>query len=433
MLKLKYTEVTILQRINRSRSQFYLYRTTHSPGNPISNGHRLYQKLDHSRTVVYQVSESLDARTFKKVEDKESVLRKTQQLADQAVSYILPKGYPHSVRNGYSTFIKGQITSNTLSTAAGVLSMQSLLYAMSIGMGVGSGGMDSAGGSLALAATLNWVIKDGLGQLGGVVFASFVSNRFDADPKRWRLLATLSMDLASFIELLTPLAPAYFLLIASVANIGKNVSFLAASASRAAIHKSFALQENLADVTAKTGSQSIMSSLAGTSLGVGISAGLGSAAAASGWDPYCATVGAYCALSSVSIAATYWSLTHVTITSLSRGRLDYLLWRHFEESALLHPLHSSVPVPVPLVLSSLSLSSSDSAATVRSMAASIRHERALISPEGLRLVESLLGAPALPLTGTGAGACGLTLPPLHVGADLSIAFSAGPAQFEVIC
>jgi hypothetical protein len=42
------------------------------------------------------------------------------------------------------------------------------------------------GGSEALpmAATLNWVVKDGLGQLGGVVFASVVSNRFDADPKR---------------------------------------------------------------------------------------------------------------------------------------------------------------------------------------------------------------------------------------------------------
>ena len=36
-------------------------------------------------------------------------------------------------------------------------------------------------------------------------------------------------------------------------NIGKNISFLAASASRAAIHKSYAKHENLADITAKTG------------------------------------------------------------------------------------------------------------------------------------------------------------------------------------
>ena len=50
-----------------------------------------------------------------------------------------------------------------------------------------------------------------------------VSNRFDADPKRWRMLASLSMDVASFIELLTPFFPGYFLPLASVANVGKYV------------------------------------------------------------------------------------------------------------------------------------------------------------------------------------------------------------------
>jgi hypothetical protein len=38
----------------------------------------------------------------------------------------------------------------------------------------------NTGGSEALpmAATLNWVVKDGLGQLGGVVFASVVSQGY---------------------------------------------------------------------------------------------------------------------------------------------------------------------------------------------------------------------------------------------------------------
>ncbi|CAE7441460.1 RUS4, partial [Symbiodinium microadriaticum] len=74
------------------------------------------------------------------------------------------------------------------------------------------------------------------------------------------------MDVSSFIELLTPLCPAYFLPLASIANIGKNISFLSASASRAAIHKSFAIHENLADITAKSGSQTVLASLLGTSL-----------------------------------------------------------------------------------------------------------------------------------------------------------------------
>ena len=102
-----------------------------------------------------------------------------------------------------------------------------------------------------------------------MIFASVVSNRFDADPKRWRMVASLSMSFASLLEMSTPLAPSYFLPIASVANVGKNISFLAASASRAAIHRSFAIKENLADITAKAGSQSILSSTIGTAIGVG--------------------------------------------------------------------------------------------------------------------------------------------------------------------
>ena len=237
---------------------------------------------------------------------------KVRHFTDASISYFLPKGYPASVRPGYVMYVRGQMLSMMLSTAGGVLSMQALLHAVGLGAG-----------AIPLAATLNWVIKDGLGQLGGVIFASFVSNRFDADPKRWRMASTLAMDSASFIELLTPLAPQYFLLLASIANIGKNISFLAASASRAAIHKSFAIQENLADLTAKTGSQSIVSSLLGTSLGVSVAALIG--------DQFHCTVAAYCVCSTVSIAVTYRSLTHVTITSLSLQRLDFMLHDYFEQ------------------------------------------------------------------------------------------------------
>ena len=55
------------------------------------------------------------------------------------------------------------MVSVTLSSAGDVLSMQAMLSAI----GVGSG-------SIPLAATLNWILKDGLGQLGGVIFASMV-------------------------------------------------------------------------------------------------------------------------------------------------------------------------------------------------------------------------------------------------------------------
>jgi len=46
-------------------------------------------------------------------------------------------------------------------------------------------------------------------------------------------------------------------------STGKNVSFLAASASRAAIHNVLSLKGNLADVTAKSGAQAILACMVG--------------------------------------------------------------------------------------------------------------------------------------------------------------------------
>ena len=65
------------------------------------------------------------------------------------------------------------------------------------------------------------MIKDGLGHLGGVFYAAFVSDRFDSEPKRHRLRSVLAMQAASLLELVTPLWPNMFLLIASLSNVGK--------------------------------------------------------------------------------------------------------------------------------------------------------------------------------------------------------------------
>jgi hypothetical protein len=95
---------------------------------------------------------------------------------------------------------------------------------------------------------------------------------FDSDPKRWRMLAAMALDAATLMEILSPLCPSSLILpVASVANIGKNIGFLTASASRAALHQSVAITGNLGDVTAKAGSQAIMASLIGTSVGIGLS------------------------------------------------------------------------------------------------------------------------------------------------------------------
>jgi hypothetical protein len=48
-----------------------------------------------------------------------------------------------------------------------------------------------------------WVLKDGLGQLGGILFASRYGSNFDEDIKKWRFMSVLSLNAAIYVEILT--------------------------------------------------------------------------------------------------------------------------------------------------------------------------------------------------------------------------------------
>ena len=256
------------------------------------------------KRVIYEYKNGYISK--KKEQESEMNLKSLVGLGyAKTLNTFVPKGFPHSVSANYGSYATGHFISSIFSSAGGVLSMQALLH----GVGLGAG-------AIPLAAALNWVIKDGLGQLGGVLFASFVNNKFDTDPKKWRLFAAVSMEISSFMEFLTPLCPQYFLPIASVANVGKNISFLAASASRAAIHNTFAVNENLADVTAKAGSQSILASTVGTGLGIGIASMLG--------HHYESSLLAFIACSSVGLISLRHCLRNVTLHALSPLKLMYI-------------------------------------------------------------------------------------------------------------
>jgi hypothetical protein len=190
----------------------------------------------------------------------------------------------------------------------GVLSTQSLLFAIGLGAG-----------AIPMAAALNWVLKDGIGQLGGVVFAASVNNRFDADCRRFKFFSGAAMSLACLVEMLTPLVPHLFLPLASVSNIAKNVAWITSSATRAAIHRSMTRRENLADVTAKAASQSTSASVLGTGIGILISSVIGSEGLS---FPLFAT---FCSLASLQMYFNYQSLNFVVLNSLSQQRLELLV------------------------------------------------------------------------------------------------------------
>ena len=122
-----------------------------------------------------------------------------------------------------------------------VLSTQTLLLAVGV---VGTNAQQAS----IMAGAFNWVMKDFVGQLGGVLFASQMgkTKAFDNDPKRWRMVSAMTLDGATLLEILSPLFHSSMVLpVASVANVGKNIGFLTASASRAAIREFFFLLAGL--------------------------------------------------------------------------------------------------------------------------------------------------------------------------------------------
>ena len=218
------------------------------------------------------------------------------------LQHMLPTNYPASVSRFYPPFTKWSVLGGVASTAANVLSLQCLLYGVGLGQEL----------AVPAAAAISWVLKDGIGQLGGIFFAAYVSNSFDSDAKRWRMLAALALDAAVVVEILTPLTPNHFLLLASLANIGKYVAWLSSSAARAAISSSFCREQNLADVTAKGNSQMIGASLIGTALAVAVSWLVGA-------QPlYILAV--FAVLSAVHLSSTYVSLCHVPLNTLNEQR-----------------------------------------------------------------------------------------------------------------
>lgn len=193
------------------------------------------------------------------------------------------------------------------------MATQSLLTSLGIGSGT----------ALPISATLNWIIKDGLGLLGGVVYTGLVSTRFDAEPKKYRWRASIALQLASLCEMTTTLAPSLFLPLASASNIAKNMAWLAMSGTRAQMNQSMCKRDNLGDVTAKAGSQSTAAGLVGTGIGVLLSAYFpGSIEHA---------MITFVPLSSLTLYSIYKSNLAICSRSLNIERLERILIKYFED------------------------------------------------------------------------------------------------------
>jgi hypothetical protein len=62
----------------------------------------------------------------------------------------------------------------------------------------------------AYGATLTWLIKDGTGMIGRILFAWQKGPYLDSNSKTWRLYADIMNDLSFFVDLLAPFSSDFF-------------------------------------------------------------------------------------------------------------------------------------------------------------------------------------------------------------------------------
>lgn len=176
-------------------------------------------------------------------------------------SCVIPDGYPESVSPSYAPYMRWRAMKYLFGGAMSVFTTRSLLHAV---------GVSSRQGAASTAMAVNWVIKDGAGRVGKLLFARH-GKKFDYDMKQLRFTGDLLMELGAAVELATVAAPHLFLPLACAANIAKNVAAVASTSTRAPIYKAFAQGENIGDVTAKGECISNIADLLGTGLGIFIS------------------------------------------------------------------------------------------------------------------------------------------------------------------
>nr|CAD7440120.1 unnamed protein product [Timema bartmani] len=177
---------------------------------------------------------------------------------------FLPQGYPDSVSDDYFHYQVWDTVQAFCSTITGTLATQAIMK----GVGVG----DTA--ATPLAASITWIMKDGTGMVGRIVFAwwkgQVLHTCLDAECKKWRLAADFLNDLAICLELSVPLVMDYSTPLLCLSTSMKAIVGVAGGATRAAITQHQAIRNNMGDVSAKDGSQETLVNLCASFTGIAI-------------------------------------------------------------------------------------------------------------------------------------------------------------------
>ena len=184
-----------------------------------------------------------DATTRENDDDDDDALRTSRAQFIKRI--FLPDGFPNTVSKDYLPWLKWQMLSLFFRDVLEVLSAQSLLVA--VGMDV-----NQANAAAPVAGAAKWVLKDGTGGLATLALGALNTKKFDENPKFFWSAANSLEDVSRAMELLTPLFPSHFLLIAGTATFVRSAALTGRSSLiNGTFMTHFSRNENAGDIRTK--------------------------------------------------------------------------------------------------------------------------------------------------------------------------------------
>uniref|UniRef100_A0A3Q0RGE0 RUS family member 1 n=1 Tax=Amphilophus citrinellus TaxID=61819 RepID=A0A3Q0RGE0_AMPCI len=243
-------------------------------------------------------------------------------------SVFLPQGYPESVSGDYLQYQFWDTLQAFSSSLSGTLATQASLR------GVGVGNQEAT----VAAATVTWLLKDGTGMLGRILFAWQKGTKLDSEAKKWRLFADILNDIAMFMEILAPYFPAFFTLIVCTAGIFKSIVGVAGGATRAALTVHQARRDNMADISAKDGSQETLVNLAGLLVSLILIPLV--------TDNPVLTLCLFFLFTVLHLFANYKAVRSVVMETFNEARLSIVLQQYLKDKRILSPPEANQKEPV---------------------------------------------------------------------------------------
>lgn len=247
-----------------------------------------------------------------------------EKLKCLILPFVARNFIPEGVTPSYYRFVKWRVIQRFINSIVHVLGTQSLLM-----------GLGLKNKALGLSAALNWVLKDALGKLVRLVWASHMGRKFDSDAKRWRFRSSIVFAIGNAMEIVTYVQPQLFLLWATLANCCKQISMLTSSSTRTAIYNSFRTAENIADITAKGEAQIAVVDLLGIAVGVWVSSCIGMKVGN--------VVGVYLLLQILEIFCLYRMINAVEFRVLNFERLSQLITNFVNSMKKKDPIELPTP------------------------------------------------------------------------------------------